>query len=305
MNLRFRSLSALSLFALLALSPFSALAQDEPVPTETKLVAPKWDSLKKAYDYDSKTVPDIKSVAMENPLAYARHLEFKGEDGEKVTGIFIRPTKEGVYPVIVMLHGWTSKKEDMALFVGPALLEKGFAFLSLDAPMHGERKPEKAPAFDPGLWAKIHRNGIKDYRSAMGWLLKRKDVDPNRVGLLGYSMGAMMGSILGAVDDRIKCSALCVGGDIVVPNQEKLPIALRASSFEVAPSAYIGHIAPRPVLLLNGKQDATVTKLASDLLFSAAKMPKEQKLYESGHMLPKEAIQDAAQWLSDKLKKSE
>ena len=298
----FRSFGALFSVALLLATPLvSSHAQKEATSKTSDLETAEWKSLKSAYAYDSKTPPKVTVAVQENPLAYVEHLEFKGLAGDKVTGLFVRPKKEGSYPLIVMLHGWTSNKDDMAKFIGPVLVRQGFAFLSLDAPEHGERKPATQPTFSAELWSRIHIEGIKDYRYALGWALDRKDVDRKHVGLLGYSMGSMMGSILTAVEERIQCAVLCVGGDIIKPNLDRFP-AFKEKGDKMSPSLYVSHISPRPLLMLNGKQDPTVQKSASDLLYSCAMNPKEQKLYDCGHLLPKEAIEDGVKWLSEKMK---
>ena len=305
MNARISSLSLLSslLFATVFALP-SVFAQDSPTPATSASKTADWMKLKEGYDYDSHKSAEITTEVKENSAEYVEHLEFKGLSGEKVTGLFVRPKKEGVYPLIVMLHGWTSNKDDMDKFIGPELIKQGFAFFSLDAPDHGERKPAKQPVFSPELWSRIHSEGIKDYRYSLGWVLKRKDVDKKHVGLLGYSMGSMMGAILASVEPRIQCAVLCVGGDIIQPNLDKFP-AFKAKGDLMSPSLYIGHISPRPLLMLNGTQDPTVNKAASDLLYANAKNPRDQKLYDCGHLLPKEAIVDGVTWLSEKMKSSD
>ena len=125
------------------------------------------------------------------------------------------------------------------------------------------------------------------------------------MGLLGYSMGSMMGSILGAVDDRIGAFALCVGGDPILPIVGQIPVALRGLAYDVSPSLYVGHIAPRPILMLNGRQDTTMPEAASHLLYAAAQEPKEQMWYESGHLLPPEAGMKAITWILAKVKQAD
>ena len=60
----------------------------------------------------------------------------------------------------------------------------------------------------------------------------------------------------------------------------------------------IANFAPRPVLLLNAKNDATVLPEMADRFFAAAKEPKEQRWYDSGHLLPTKAYDDAAKWIA-------
>jgi fermentation-respiration switch protein FrsA (DUF1100 family) len=152
------------------------------------------------------------------------------------------------------------------------------------------------------MWADTTTQGIRDYRMAMLWLADRKDVDSKHIGLFGYSMGSMMGAILGAIDNRIQASTLCVGGDLFINHIAALPADKQATAYTLSPSLFIGHFAPRPVLMLNGSKDETVKAEMSKALFDAAKEPKKQQMFDSGHLLPKEALVTGVKWLAEKIK---
>ena len=51
-----------------------------------------------------------------------------------------------------------------------------------------------------------------DVRRGIDWWLAQGAFDPKRLGLMGVSMGAMMGSRVAAADDRIRASVLVIGG---------------------------------------------------------------------------------------------
>lgn len=263
---------------------------------------PDWAKLTAAYAYDPHKKPAVTSEERPNSKAYILHIEFAGPSGEKVPGLYERPKKEGVYPCVLLLHGWTSKKDDMERWIGDAILGQGMSFLALDAPKHGERKAADGQLDFMQMWRPITIGGIRDYRMAILWLADRNDVDVKHIGLFGYSMGAMMGAILTGVDNRLQAAVLCVGGDLFQNSSSTLPEATRTASATISPSFYIGHIAPRPVLMLNGKNDTTVREAASKALFSAAKEPKEQKLFDSGHILPTDALVTGVKWLAKKLR---
>ena len=286
---------------LLGAAILPAQAQDSAKPA-TEAPAPEWAKLTAPYEYDAHKKPAVTTEERANDKSYLLHIEFKGPDGEKVTGLYGRPKKEGVYSCVLMLHGWTSKKEDMAGWIGPAIVEQGMSFLALDAPNHGERKAPDGKLDFMQMWRPITIEGIRDYRMAILWLNDRKDVDRKHFGLLGYSMGAMMGAIFAGLDNRVQAAVLCVGGDLFRNSGSRLPEATRSASAVISPSLYVGHIAPRPVLLLNGKQDTTVNEAASKALFAAAKEPKEQMLFDSGHILPTDALVTGVKWLAKKIK---
>ncbi len=59
---------------------------------------------------------------------------------------------------------------------------------------------------------------VTDIMQAVSYLDTRKDVDPKRVAVLGYSMGSFISSLACAVDTRIHACVLVGGGDLDGPN---------------------------------------------------------------------------------------
>lgn len=263
---------------------------------------PSWDQLKAAYNYDAKQAPSVKVELKTDADYYVEHISFTNAKGETVPGIFMRPKAEGTYPCVLLLHGLFSNKETMNRSFGRELAAKGIASLALDANRHGERrKADAQPSIQPAVFTEMVRTTIVDYRQALDYLKTRKDVRSGSIGLLGYSMGAMMGSILSGVDDRVKATVLCVGGDPVKAMTVTLPENLRKEADFVSPSNYVSHISPRPVMFINGKQDNVVNEQAAKVLQGAAKDPKEILWVEAGHMLPAEATGKGITWLVEKL----
>ncbi len=266
------------------------------------MTTPPWATLEAAYAYNASKPLHVKERAVKSETAYVTHVQIEGPDGEKAEGTFMRPKAEGVYPVVLLLHGLTSDEKTMIQFFGEPLVAHDVAVLALDAPYHGERKKAGMDPSQPTVFPIVVQGGVREWRRALDYLAVRKDVDMKHVGLLGYSMGSMMGSILGAVDNRIGAFALCVGGDPILPVVDKVPSALRGLAYNVSPSLYVGHIAPRPILMLNGRQDMTMPEAASHRLYAAAQEPKEQVWYESGHILPPDAGMKAVTWVLGKVK---
>ena len=285
-----------SAFALTCLVPLRLASAQE-----VKL--PDWKTLRAIYQYDAKKPLEVEEKALEDPNYLKVHLSLTTLSGERAPGVFMRPKAEGRYPIVILLHGLTSNKESMITRYGKALLSEGCAILALDAPRHGERRNQGENVWQSDLFVQITRDGIRDYRRALDYLAKRDDVDMKRTGLVGYSMGAMMGTILTAVDNRVKNAILCVGGDVGINRVNTLPEAQRQAGYAVCTSLFAAHIAPRPVLMLNGKADTIVTPATTKLVYEAAGKGKEIFWFESGHDLPKEADVKAVEWMMDKIGK--
>jgi hypothetical protein len=56
------------------------------------------------------------------------------------------------------------------------------------------------------------RQTVLDNRQVLDYLVTRPDVDPNRLGCLGLSLGGIKASLVAAVDGRIRCSVLGLAG---------------------------------------------------------------------------------------------
>jgi dienelactone hydrolase len=277
--------------ALLCLSGLtsSAWAQEAPPPVS-------WDELKERYANYGKS-PMVTEVAQTDAEFRLSHISFANAKGDTVTGLLLLPKKEGRYPVALLLHGYNSDKESMVKFFGRPLATKGIACLALDAFQHGERKKESGDGSGGSAFLAILRNTIPDWRQAIDYLSTRKDMDLKRLSVFGYSMGSMMGSILSAVDERIKAAAFCVGGDFTAPMVSKVPPAVRLDVAAASPSLFISHISPRPVLLLNALNDKTIAKEMAQRLQDAAKEPKTILWVDGGHIISPTDAEKARAWL--------
>ena len=73
-----------------------------------------------------------------------------------------------------------------------------------------ERDPQTGEAVNNLL-----KQSVFDNMCVIDWLQTRAELDANRIGVLGTSMGAIKGALLAPVDPRVKASVLgLVGGDV-------------------------------------------------------------------------------------------
>lgn len=262
---------------------------------------PSWKTLKGYYDYDANLPQEVETKDLSTASEYKQHIVLRLKGREPIPALFIRPNEPKSYPCILLLHGYTSKKEDMVSRFANDLLSAGFAVLALDAPMHGERKPKDTPVTF-NSFPTIIKQGIVDYRCILDYLKTRRDVRFKDIGLVGYSMGGMMGTILTAVDSRIKSSVVCVNGDVGFMMLKTATKSMQNELIPICNSLYAGKITPRPILFLNGKRDNIVPRIATMKTYDAAGEGKEIVWYDAGHQLPPEANEKAALWLKEKFR---
>ena len=246
---------------------------------------------------------DLRDSPKAKPLTMGqidvRRLRFRDTQGDIVPALLCTPkSKAGPFPLAIAVHGLGSNKAQVCGQLAPALIRQGFAVLAPDMPVHGERPGDPREVWQKKDWLRaieLHRRAVIDIRECIDVAESRPELDLSRgIVLAGYSMGSWLDSVVGPLDERVKAMVLMVGGATdAAPFLRMLPqLAL------VDPLQALPHFAGRPLLMLNGKFDSTVTPEMAERLYDAAPQPKEQKWYDSGHHLPEGAYEDAAKWIA-------
>ncbi len=277
--------------------------------------ADEWQQRVALFDYDtSQSLNVAVTETAEGAKVKELRIEFDSPKGGRVAGLLLLP-KDKPHPYVVLfLHGLGGSKKD-ARIAGALLAPKGIAVLGLDAALHGDRKHPGAKLIseDSAVMVQGFIQTVIDYRRAIDYLQTRDDVQAEKVGLIGASMGAIMGSMLAAVDSRVAAALLIVGGGDWVtmvrnsdhPAAEQVRQRLGDEEMKrrlgiVDPVNYVGHISPRPVWMLNGRDDRVIPAACAEALHRAAKEPKNVIWYDGGHIPPPAVvIRVLTQWLNE------
>ena len=243
------------------------------------------------------------TVRAEHPVAGGRRLELRfgragGADAEQVPAVLLLPAAPAPAPAAVLLHGYSSRKEQMAEDVGQALLRRGLASLAIDLPLHGERAGDVdfRSVRNPLALAQAWRRAGADARLAFGYLAARAEVDAGRLALVGYSMGSFLGVTVAADAPAVRALVLAAGGDL--PTGTPFERLVRGAA---DPLKAVRRFDGRPLLMVHGRRDGTVRPEQAQRLFDAAIEPKELRWYDAGHYLPAYAVDEAATWLAERL----
>jgi len=190
-----------------------------------------------------------------------------------------KPTLAGWYvasrnrAAIILVHG-TGADRGGVLAETRILAAAGFGTLAIDLPGQGASAGHT-------LWGVSERQAIS---AAVDWLSGRADVDPGRIGGLGFSMGAYVLVQASVLDERIRAVTLVAPPNDVVEqtwvssgrwgliSQVPQYWALRASGMplDMRPKDIIGRIAPRPLFIINGELDRNVPPYMARQLAAAA-----------------------------------
>ncbi len=205
---------------LLLLQTGLLLAQTETYPPVAQVNADfkaLLDRPKVAFDASFKTTK-TDSVIIEKGTFYS-------EKNEQVPTLIYKPlTNQKNYPVVIFLHGTGGKKDSKEITdVLYALAKMGIMGVAIDARFHGDRIPggahggteyteaayqawkntDKAKQTHPFLY-----DTSFDLWRLVDYLLTRPDVQADRIGMSGISMGGIETWMAAAVDKRIKVVVL-------------------------------------------------------------------------------------------------
>ncbi|MGH9661118.1 MAG: alpha/beta hydrolase family protein [Bryobacteraceae bacterium] len=227
------------------------------------------------------------------------HFSYASDAAQRVPGIVIRPKDAtGRLPVVIALHGTGGNKQGQAPLLKD-LARRGFLGVAIDGRYHGERtRAGSGSAEYREAILRAYRTGkehpflydtVWDVMRLVDWLETRPDVEPTRIGLIGFSKGGMEAYLAAAVDPRIRAVAPCIGvqsfrwaldHDAWQSRVGTFQSALNAAAVDagaevnaafvrkfydrVAPGIYsdfdgpamLPLIAPRPLMVVNGDSDA-------------------------------------------------
>ena len=191
---------------------------------------------------------------------------------------------------------------------------EGYASLVIDLYGHGERAiAVKSGENQSEELAHGVRQTAVDVRRGLNYLETRRDIAPQRIGLVGISLGAIIGAVTAGVDSRIKAVALISGGGnwgliLRTLSARNVPVGGRSMAglkgldwakvnSALAPEdplTFAPHIAPRALLMLHGRRDDVIVPQAAQELFDAAQQPKEIQWFAAyGHVPPPEVVYPA------------
>jgi hypothetical protein len=241
-------------------------------------------------------------VTSERKVAGGRRVEVEFRtSGDPIPGTLLLPG-DGPSGGVLLLHGYSSRREHMVDGVGKALLRHGVASLAIDLPLHGTRtdplqaQAARNPLAVFGLW----RQALRECRLAFNYLGARPEVDRGCLGVAGYSLGSFLAVMVASAEPAARAVVLAAGGDL--PEGSPLTAVARTIA---DPLRAVRRLDGRPLLMVHGRWDHTVKPEQARRLFDAASEPKELKWWNAGHRLPPEAIDYAATWLVDQLGRDE
>lgn len=205
------------------------------------------------------------------------------EAGIRLAGTMTVPQGKGQHPAVILFTGSGTQDRDMTLLghkpflvLADHLTRQGFAVLRLDDRGAGMSGGNAAAA--------TTQDFASDAQTAYTFLKGRKEVNPDKIGLLGLSEGALIAAKVAAANKDVAFVVLMAGNAIpgtellVAQNEaifkaagtpdetlQKL-LRLRRAQFEVAATEANTQEAARKISVLEREAKATITEQEQKLL---------------------------------------
>lgn len=260
-----------------------------------------------AYDKELPLEPSVEVPRDWSPAnGTLERIVFTTFDGTRVPFTLLLPKdRKQPVPCVLLLHGlgesqesWFATRDESRLAFAKRLVDSGMAVAAMDARNHGKRNHQFGYQWPVSIaknnlvytYQEMAISTVIDYRRLIDYLEAREEIDPERFGALGMSMGGMFTFGLAGVDDRIKAAVSCV------PPTPKWDWVVGTHYF----APYIKDCA---LQILMGRDDPfTTVSEARELHSLLATERKDLVFYDAGHDLPDEATDDALSWLTAHLK---
>jgi dienelactone hydrolase len=236
-----------------------------------------------------------------------RVLEISYASGDdRVDGYLVAPPQtDEKLPGVVFLHGSGDDRNEQ-LDTAVALAKRGAIAMTITAPSRGKTAPPGATGEELVRW----QGGtivadVVAARRAFDVLADDDRVDDDRLGLVGWSMGGRLASVVAGVDDRVRATVLMsVGAAPVEAYVQGAPAELqdvvREALEPIDPLTHVGD-AKGAILVQAGRRDSIVPRAALEAVIDAAPDGTKVEWYPTDHALNDRARSDRLAWLADEL----
>ena len=170
--------------------------------------------------YENHDLPDLGSRYYEvKRISFPSHGD-NGQADNRVSARYYQGRDPGPRPILVVLPIWGSYTYpadvisrgmrnrsdgalDLLVIEGEDFLINWYEFAA--APTE-EAFTEEVDRMGNRLWT-----AAMDTRRFVDWAQQQPEIDPERIGLIGFSMGALVGSLVAASEDRLAATVLVMG----------------------------------------------------------------------------------------------
>ncbi len=148
---------------------------------------------------------------VETKVSASQTIKFESADKVEIVGTFYESAKANS-PAVLLLHQWGSNRKSYDAFA-KHLQAKGFGVLAIDGRGFGESvKTTDGKTVGADRGDETVKGMKADVDNAFQFLAKQKNVDVNKIGIVGASYGSSLAMIYSAENKNVKAVALLSPG---------------------------------------------------------------------------------------------
>jgi len=202
---------------------------------------------------------------------------------------YYRPIGANHFPAVIVLD-ITAGDQKLSRGICMHLARNGVAGLFVQMAYYGPRRPPGSKlrllSIDYVQTLEAIRQTVLDLRCATAWMASRPEIDNDRLGILGTSLGSFIGTLTAEMEPRLGRVAVLLGGGGLVDGYYDHP---QAAPFKAAwealggtremiakmlapvdPLTCAANLRDRKLLILAGKRDDIVPPKMAEALWEAS-----------------------------------
>lgn len=248
----------------------------------------------RSFDYELAFHYEIKSCGvMVQRLTFPSAVETPHRENNTVHAEYYRPCGKGPFPCVIMLD-ITGGDQTLSRSLSTFLAQQGIGSLFVQMAYYGPRRPPGSKlrllSADLPHTMRAVRQTVLDLRLATAWLESRTELDPKRLGIMGTSLGSLVGTLAAEMEPKLKRVGVLLGGggfvdafwddprakvyrqayELIGGTKEKLGKLVAPAD----PLTCAGNLKDRKVLMMVGKRDEILPARMAEALWKGCGQQK-------------------------------
>lgn len=238
---------------------------------------------------------DIFEVTFPSPVT-TRHVE-----NNTVHAEYYRPRREGKIPCVIVLD-ITGGDQTLSRVISRHLAQNGIGGLFVQMAYYGPRRPKNSSlrlmSVDIDHTVEAVRQTVLDLRRATAWMEAQPEIDPERLGIMGTSLGSFVAALSAEMEPKLGRVCVMLGGGGFVDAYWDHPLVVPARNVyatlggskekikkwiaPIDPITCADRLCDRKVLIVGAKKDEIVPPRMAEALWEAT--GKQRIIWlDSGH----------------------
>ena len=269
-----------------------------------EIVAERFRLAEHTFEFEQRPVETSSEAIEIFEVTFPSPVETPTPENNTVYCEYFRPVAAGKeqVPAVIVLH-ILGGDFDLARLFGRTLAHEGVAALFLKMPYYGPRRPadgarSRTVTPDPRETVAGMTQAVLDIRRAAAWLSEQDEIDQERLGIFGISLGGITAALAAGAEPRLsRVCLMLAGGDIGRVGWESREISevrerwldgggTKESFLEtmrvIDPAEYAENVRGREILMLNARYDEVIPPACTESLWRKLGEPEIVWL-DAGH----------------------